>query len=51
LAAVGNPFGLVILLNLEFAAFGAGIVAWGVSAMQRGEMTPIQRSFALWNIL
>lgn len=42
---LGNLLNFQILVNLGFTFFGAGIVAWGVNALQRGEMTPLQRGF------
>lgn len=42
---VGNLVNLEFLTNFGFACLGAGIVAWGVNAIQRGEMTPLRRGF------
>lgn len=42
---MGSWLNLSILTNLGLGFFGAGVVTWGVNAMQRREMTPIQRGF------
>lgn len=42
LVGVGGWLDFQVMVNLGFAGFGAGVVAWGINAMQRGEMTPLR---------
>lgn len=42
---ISRPLNVSALTDLGLAFFGAGVAAWGVNAMLRGEMTPIQRGF------
>jgi hypothetical protein len=42
---LGSFLELQFLFNIGLASFGAAVVAWGVNAIQRGEMTPIERGF------
>lgn len=42
LVGIGGFLNFQFMVNLGFAAFGASIIAWGINAMQRDELTPIR---------
>lgn len=47
LIGLGNFLSVAFLLNLGFASLGAGIVAWGVNAIQGREMSVLERDIRI----